>query len=43
MACRLRVGDYRVLFRQRPGDVYEVDRIVHRSDLDASAAGLPTD
>jgi mRNA-degrading endonuclease RelE of RelBE toxin-antitoxin system len=40
---RLRVGDYRVLYRQRPGDVYEVDRIVHRSDLDASAAGLPTD
>jgi mRNA-degrading endonuclease RelE of RelBE toxin-antitoxin system len=38
---RLRVGDYRILYWQRPEDVYEVGRIVHRRDLDASAASLP--
>ena len=39
---RLRVGDYRILYWLRPDDVYEVGRIVHRRDLDASAASLPT-
>lgn len=38
---RLPVGDYRVLYWQRPDDVYEVGRIVHRSALDAAAANLP--
>ncbi len=38
---RLRVGDYRVLYWQRPDNVYEVGRIVHRSDLDEAAANLP--
>ena len=38
---RLRVGDYRVLYALAPGDVYEIERIVHRRDLDSAAAGLP--
>lgn len=38
---RLRVGDYRILYWQRPDSAYEVGRIVHRRDLDASAASLP--
>ncbi len=38
---RLRVGDYRVLYALAPGDVYEIERIVHRRDLDDAAAGLP--
>jgi len=38
---RLRVGDYRLLYWQRPDDAYEVARIVHRRDLDASVATLP--
>ncbi len=36
----LRVGDYRVLYALAPGDVYEIERIVHRRDLDSAAAGL---
>ena len=36
---RLRVGDYRVLYALAPGDVYEIERIVHRRDLDSAAAG----
>ena len=39
---RLRVGDYRVLYWQRSRDLYEVERIVHRRDLKAVAAGLPS-
>jgi mRNA-degrading endonuclease RelE of RelBE toxin-antitoxin system len=35
----LRVGDYRVLYALAPGDVYEIERIVHRRDLDSAAAG----
>jgi mRNA-degrading endonuclease RelE of RelBE toxin-antitoxin system len=38
---RLRVGDYRLLYWQRPDNVYEIGRIVHRRDLDASIATLP--
>lgn len=38
---RLRVGDYRVLYWQRPDKTYEVARIIHRSELDASVANLP--
>lgn len=38
---RLRVGDYRVLYWQRPDTAYEVGRIIHRRDLDAAAAALP--
>ncbi len=38
---RLRVGDYRVLHALAPGDVYEIERIVHRRDLESAAAGLP--
>jgi hypothetical protein len=37
----LRVGDHRLLYWQRPDDAYEVARIVHRRDLDASVATLP--
>jgi len=38
---RLRVGDYRLLYWQRPDNAYEVARIVHSRDLDASVATLP--
>jgi hypothetical protein len=37
----MRVGDYRVLYWQPSDGVYEVERIVHRRDLDAAAANLP--
>lgn len=37
---RLRVGDYRIRCWQRPDGTYEVGRIVHRRDLDATAAAL---
>jgi hypothetical protein len=37
----LRVGDYRLSYRQRPDNADEVARIVHRRDLDAGAATLP--
>ena len=36
---RLRVRDYRVLYALAPTDVYEIERIVHRRDLDSAAAG----
>ena len=38
---RPRVRDYRVLYALAPTDVYEIERIVHRRDLDSAAAGLP--
>src|SRR5262249_29729441 len=37
----LRVGDYRLLYWQRPDNAHEIGRIVHRRDLDASVAALP--
>lgn len=37
---RLRVGDYRILYWQRPDGAYEVGRIVHRRDLDAATDTL---
>jgi mRNA-degrading endonuclease RelE of RelBE toxin-antitoxin system len=37
---RLRVGDYRVLYRPRPDNAHEVGRIVHRGDLDKAAANF---
>ncbi len=36
---RLRVRDYRVLYALAPTDVYEIERIVHRRDLESAAAG----
>jgi mRNA-degrading endonuclease RelE of RelBE toxin-antitoxin system len=38
---RLRVGDCRLLYWQRPDNVCEIGRIVHRRDLDAGVATLP--
>ena len=38
---RLRIGNYRVLYWLRPDHTYEIRRIVHRRDLDATAATLP--
>ena len=38
---RLRVGDHRLLYWQRPDNAYEIVRIVHRSDLDTAVAALP--
>ena len=41
---RMRVGDYQILYYPT-GDSYEVERIVHRRELDRAARGLnePTD
>ncbi len=38
---RLRVGDYRVLYRPAGETAYVVERIVHRRDLDKAVGGLP--
>lgn len=37
---RLRVGDYRVLFRPAEPDAFLVARIVHRSDLERAVGKL---